>query len=379
MLRNEPFRFTAILLLISLTIIGNIVAIPVLLQVALHTVLIVYIGAVHSVKLYDANSKKEVEMMAQKDAWMFPVFGSGVLFGLFLLFKYFNKDYINILFHYYFSVIGAYCVGAMIYERLVTISVFEKMSHQEIITIPPIKFITEKESKIDLLDVVSIALGSILGLGYFFYKNWTFNNLLGIAFSLFGIENMMLGQFKVGFILLGLLFFYDIFWVFGTPVMVSVAKNLDGPIKLMFPKTLDYTSQSDFNMIGLGDIVLPGVFVALTLRFDLVRYFKNKKDSLKKLTSDAVPFSFKNCKTFIFTMAGYTAGIIVTLFIMVVFKAAQPALLYLVPGVFIGSMLPAYLNGYFKELWEFDEEKVMAEIKPKVETPAQEATATVTK
>ena len=32
------------------------------------------------------------------------------------------------------------------------------------------------------------------------------------------------------------LFFYDIFWVFGTPVMVSVAKNLDAPIKLLFPR-----------------------------------------------------------------------------------------------------------------------------------------------
>jgi minor histocompatibility antigen H13 len=30
-----------------------------------------------------------------------------------------------------------------------------------------------------------------------------------------------------------LLFFYDIFWVFGTEVMVTVAKNLDGPIKLL--------------------------------------------------------------------------------------------------------------------------------------------------
>lgn len=372
MLKHEPFRFTAIILLISLTVIGNVVAIPVLLQVALHTVLIVYIGAVHSVKVYDAQSTKEVEMMAQKDAWMFPVFGSGVLFGLFLLFKFFNKDYINILFHYYFSIIGSYSVGTMIYERLLAIPVLEKLSHNIIVELPPIKFVNDKKSTIDVLSIISLALGSVLGMGYFFFKNWTFNNLLGIAFSLFGIENIMLGQFKVGFILLGLLFFYDIFWVFGTPVMVSVAKNLDGPIKLMFPKTLDYTSQSDFNMIGLGDIVLPGVFVALTLRFDIVRYFKNKKANLANLNSDAVPFSFKNCKTFIFTMAGYTAGIIATLFIMVVFKAAQPALLYLVPGVFIGSMLPAYINGYFKELWEFDEEKVMEEIKPKKSAEVKE-------
>jgi Signal peptide peptidase len=28
------------------------------------------------------------------------------------------------------------------------------------------------------------------------------------------------------------LFFYDIFWVFGTDVMVTVAKSFDGPIKV---------------------------------------------------------------------------------------------------------------------------------------------------
>jgi hypothetical protein len=28
------------------------------------------------------------------------------------------------------------------------------------------------------------------------------------------------------------LFFYDIFWVFFTPVMVSVAKSFDAPIKV---------------------------------------------------------------------------------------------------------------------------------------------------
>lgn len=31
------------------------------------------------------------------------------------------------------------------------------------------------------------------------------------------------------------LFFYDIFWVYGTDVMVTVAKSLEAPIKLQFP------------------------------------------------------------------------------------------------------------------------------------------------
>lgn len=356
MLKGEPFRMIAVLLIISLTVLGNYVHIPVTLQVALHTVLLVYIGCVHSVKVYDTESEKEVEMMAQKDAWLFPVFGSAVLFGLFLLFKFFNPDSINVLFHYYFSAVGAYSVGCMIYERLVTFDYFKEMSQKVVLRIPAIKYISEKESKIDMLDVVSLTLGSFVGLGYFFYKNWTFNNILGIAFSVFGIENIMLGQYKVGFILLGLLFFYDIFWVFGTPVMVTVAKNLDGPIKLMFPKDLESTDKSNFNMIGLGDIVIPGIYVALMLRFDIINYYRRYK-------TKQVPFSVSNCKYFLATMVGYISGIVLTLFIMIAFKAAQPALLYLVPGVFISSLFVAVVNGQLKELWEFNEEKVIEELK----------------
>jgi hypothetical protein len=47
-----------------------------------------------------------------------------------------------------------------------------------------------------------------------------------------GIEMLSLGSFKIGAILLAGLFVYDIFWVFFTPVMVSVAKSFDAPIKV---------------------------------------------------------------------------------------------------------------------------------------------------
>lgn len=49
------------------------------------------------------------------------------------------------------------------------------------------------------------------------------------------LRNIDLASFKVGFLLLWFLFFYDIFWVYGTDVMVTVAKKLDIPIKLLFP------------------------------------------------------------------------------------------------------------------------------------------------
>ncbi len=57
---------------------------------------------------------------------------------------------------------------------------------------------------------------------YYAKKHWLANNVLGICFSVEGIEHLSLGSVQTGAILLSGLFFYDIFWVFCTPVMVGL-------------------------------------------------------------------------------------------------------------------------------------------------------------
>jgi len=69
-----------------------------------------------------------------------------------------------------------------------------------------------------------------------------------------------MGTFKNGFLLLTLLFFYDIFFVFGTDIMLTVAKGIDAPIKLLFPRDWYHEDGPKFALLGLGDIVMPGFF-----------------------------------------------------------------------------------------------------------------------
>lgn len=72
---------------------------------------------------------------------------------------------------------------------------------------------------------------------------------------------------KPGTILLSLLFFYDIFWVFLSPyftskgesVMVEVATALEVPVKLVMPNFM--ASARSCSMLGLGDIVVPGIYI----------------------------------------------------------------------------------------------------------------------
>ena len=56
------------------------------------------------------------------------------------------------------------------------------------------------------------------------------------------------------------------------------AKSFDAPIKLLFPRALEEGSKlTPFSMLGLGDIVIPGIFVALVLQYDVLhdaKYFR---------------------------------------------------------------------------------------------------------
>lgn len=127
-------------------------------------------------------------------------------------------------------------------------------------------------SSVSDLEFTSVDLSAFVISGafcswYLWKKHWVANNLIGLALSINFIELLLLNTILIGCVLLGGLFVYDIFWVFGTKaifntsVMASVAESFEAPIKLLFP--LDFLangfSATDFSLLGLGDIVLPGI------------------------------------------------------------------------------------------------------------------------
>jgi len=122
--------------------------------------------------------------------------------------------------------------------------------------------------------------------------------------------------------------------------MVTVAKSFDAPIKLVFPKSL-LAEVYSFSMLGLGDIVIPGIFIALLLRYDL---YRSQRDNV---TFSTIYFTT--------TLISYTLGLILTIVIMHTFQAAQPALLYLVPAILGASASRAFLLGDFGNLFNFEE------------------------
>jgi minor histocompatibility antigen H13 len=183
-------------------------------------------------------------------------------------------------------------------------------------------------------------------------------------------------------------------------MMVTVAKSLDVPIKLMFPRpasTNDPSATPSHAMLGLGDIVLPGIMIGLALRFDLYLFYlrqqkrtpaatQGEADTVEKpkyhslagrwsdhfwthsLTGQPLwatatakdnkpepPFTFP--KTYFkASLVGYVLGLLATLGVMMIWNHAQPALLYLVPGVLGSLWLTALVRGELGLMWSFTEE-----------------------
>ncbi|KAM7201900.1 Signal peptide peptidase domain containing protein [Naviculisporaceae sp. PSN 640] len=239
----------------------------------------------------------------------------------------------------------------------------------------------------------------------YYLTGWNiFSNLLGSAFSYTAFTIMSPTSFAIGTMVLVGLFVYDIVMVFYTPFMIAVATKVDAPIKLVFQ------GSKGVSMLGLGDIVIPGLLMGLALRFDLYRHYQKKikrepvllasevaaDGSDGAVTTTETEIQYKLVKTpfvdpqgqwgnrfwitkfgslsppasatsalaatafpkpyFYATVTGYALGMIVTLTMLLVFNHGQPALLYLVPGVTGSVWLTALLRGELKEMWEYTED-----------------------
>jgi minor histocompatibility antigen H13 len=117
--------------------------------------------------------------------------------------------------------------------------------------------------------------------------------------------------------------------------MVTVATKLDGPIKLLFPRgvTDAVTCKPQFALLGLGDLVIPGLMIALLLRLDATNAHaalpNQPQGAGLKRRSPHERFNSEHAASFpahYFNggILGYAAGLVLTVMVMVWFEAAQP-------------------------------------------------------
>ena len=250
-------------------------------------------------------------------------------------------------------------------------------------------------------------------------KPWWLTNALGFGFAYSILQLLSPTESLTGTLVLCALFVYDIYFVFFTPLMVTVATKLDIPAKLLFPRPsgpYDDPTKKHLSMLGLGDVILPGMMIGFALRFDLYLYYLRKQirketqedntrekspPNDKKLPNSETPGYVMEKDTYypavsgwgekfwstrgaiitsskyhgtIFpkpyfhaTLVGYVLGMLLTLGIMQIYGHAQPALLYLVPGVLGALWGTALVRGEARILWRYSEDNSEEEAKDKKE------------
>ncbi|XP_068966300.1 minor histocompatibility antigen H13 isoform X1 [Bombus flavifrons] len=298
------------------------------------------------------KSGEQPDTMSRKEAAIFPFISSITLVGLYVLYKsyvnvfqIFAKEFVNQILAAYFFFLGilALChLTSPLISSLVPAAIPKTQYHISFTKGEGDKSEHIINYKFNLHDIVCLICCSLVGTWYLLKKHWIANNLFGIAFAINGVELLHVNNVPTGCILLCGLLFYDAFWVFGTDVMVTVARSFEVPIKLVFPQDIleKGLTASNFAMLGLGDIVLPGIFIALLLRFD---------NSLSRKTN----------VYFYSTFFAYFMGLLATMLIMHLFNHAQPALLYLVPACLGTPVLLALAKGDLKALFSYEDHPVI--------------------
>ncbi|EIN11583.1 hypothetical protein PUNSTDRAFT_131744 [Punctularia strigosozonata HHB-11173 SS5] len=327
----------------------------------------------------DDDDEDITDRLSSEDAWLFPVFGSITLFGMYLVVKYLGKEWINWFLGWYFAITGVASVwksSIALYRWTIGEERWKKYDR--------VRFLTTKGGK-ELLSIsfrtpsfVLLPLSAIPSVLYSFpelvpsllaavhalaptvfpdlseqfsstkdaKRSALLTDILALSFSHNALSLLKIDSFKTGTILLSGLFLYDIWWVFGTEVMVKVATNLDVPIKLLWPKSLVFSTERGFTMLGLGDIVIPGTFIALALRYD------HHRASLSQAQSGGgYPKPYFNA-----ALLAYVLGLGTTMTVMHVFRAAQPALLYLSPACILSFFITAFRTCQLKEAWAWHDE-----------------------
>ncbi|GAP92524.1 putative signal peptide peptidase [Rosellinia necatrix] len=253
--------------------------------------------------------------------------------------------------------------------------------------------------KVNFNDMFGVVAAIGANALYYATDSTFLSNIMGYAFSYAGIIVMSPTTFATGSSVLFGLFFYDIVMVFYTPYMVTVATKLDAPIKLVFE------GPKGSSMLGLGDIIIPGMFIGLCLRFDhYMHYCRQQKleeielkaddassgqlitsketqrmvvkseyvnpqgqwgdrfwgTKLSKILSpDATPALRASAfpkPYFHAALVGYLFAMVTTMAMLLTFRHAQPALLYLVPGVVMAVWLTGLVRGEIRDMWKYTED-----------------------
>ncbi|KAF9581247.1 hypothetical protein BGW38_001801 [Lunasporangiospora selenospora] len=289
--------------------------------------------------LEDENADAPSELLSTQDAFLLPAYGSVVLLGLYHAFINLDKMYVNYTYTTYFcflAVLSASLAGVSIINSALRLLGFKIELWQINLGRKSRELYSASFS---IVHMVLLTLSICLAGLYVATNNWIVFDIFGIGLVIAAIQSFSLDSFSAGFTLLTGFFVYNIGWGYQNVVQSTVTRNLETSLKLLFPKMLfglPAGQASQFALLGLDDVIIPGLFVALCLRYDQHKAGLRNPE-LGRSTGFRKPY-------FIACLIAYILGLGVFMYAEQVW-ASFPAYIYIAPLCTFSVLLTGAVRG----------------------------------
>ena len=247
-----------------------------------------------------------------------------------------------------------------------------------------------------VVDLISVLSGTGIGAtwlwlwfsernnAHMFAFYWIVQDLMGACVCIAFLTVIRMNSIKVGTVLLVTAFVYDIFFVFITPhifgesIMVTVATgggqaqdpyycekypsegdcdNTPLPMLFAIPKINDW--RGGLSMLGLGDIVIPGLICCFAARLDSAKHLANSRREREQIERGGTRENAEEgaCSRlfsgyFSPIIMAYAIGLMLANIAVYLMKRSQPALLYIVPLTLGTMVLKGSINSELRDLWK---------------------------
>ena len=268
--------------------------------------------------------------------------GSGVLVSIYLFRKYI-LIILNILIGFESWLCTYY--ATLYFVIRICKNIFNNMKHNQIS-----KKKYEYLLGLNFYEISSIFISGLIIIFYFITRHWILNDLICFCLAFTTLSFIILKSFMLCFVCLFAFFAYDTFWVFYSEkiftenVMVVAATSIQIPIKIEFPILFSNNPIKNCMLLGLGDILLPGMVIKYCRRFDILK---------KKMDKKKIGFRKKKSKMgfYFFNLILYFVSVVLAMSMMFIFNHGQPVLFYISPIFILGLMGKAYYDGCFGIFW----------------------------
>lgn len=270
------------------------------------------------------------EVLSAKRVKYYPYLAGISLMSINLFMEFFGPSTVNRCLVLYFGLAGTNSIWFVLrnFIRLRGPKLFMFPRSRTVIT----EFVLPQKSvPFHVWDIPMYAIGLLVNVLYFTVRGNLLNNIVAGSIAFFAVMSIRIEKFTSAGPFLWSLLIYDAFFVYSTDVMTSVARNLDGPVKLLYRK------RYGVSVLGLGDVVIPGLFVSICSRFDAFLFRVLRKRS---------PY-------WVVSISGYALGLILTDIVCAITHSGQPALIFIVPSITIPIIVLALIRKEYRAFLGF--------------------------